>query len=135
MLLNRSAILVCDDEPVIALALAFAVSAVDGAVVGPTASVKAALILLKTQKVIAAILDVNLTDGIVSPVVEHLVKRGVPLIVQTGVGIPAELAARFSSLIVRLKPADPSALVAELSALTVASGDATFRKTCLRNTL
>ncbi len=120
MLLNSSAILVVEDEPIIALALAVAIRAADGEVVGPAASVKAALLLLETQSVAGAILDVNLTDGVASPVVEKLLQRGVPLILQSGIGIPATLAARFPELIVHIKPIVADVLVAELAALIVA---------------
>lgn len=119
-MLNSSAILVVEDEPIIAMALAFAIGDADGVVVGPAASVKAALTLLETHSVAGAILDVNLTDGIVSPVVECLMQREVPLILQSGIGIPATLAARFPDLIVRIKPIIADVLVAELAALIVA---------------
>lgn len=119
MLLNRAAILVVEDEPIIALGLAFAIREADGEVVGPAASVKAALVLLENHCVAGAILDVNLTDGIVSPVVECLMLLKVPLILQTGIGIPVELAARFPNLIVRIKPNIADVLIAELATMIV----------------
>jgi DNA-binding response OmpR family regulator len=88
-LLNRASILVAEDEPFIALDLALAIEDAGGEVVGPAASVKDALSLLDAHSVVAAILDVNLIDGDISPVVECLMERGVPLILQTGVGIPS----------------------------------------------
>ena len=42
-MLNRAAILVVEDEPFIALGLGLAIEDADGEVVGPAASVKAAL--------------------------------------------------------------------------------------------
>ena len=120
MLLNSSAILVVEDEPIIAMALAAAIRAADGEVVGPAASVKAALLLLETQSVAGAILDVNLTDGVVSPVVEKLLQRGVPLVLQSGIGIPAALSARFPELVVHIKPTVADVLVEKLAALIVA---------------
>ncbi len=119
-MLNSSAILVVEDEPIIALALAVAIRAADGEVVGPAASVKAALLLLETQSVAGAILDVNLTDGVASPVVEKLLQRGVPLVLQSGIGIPATLAVRFPELVVHIKPTVADVLVAELAAMIVA---------------
>jgi CheY-like chemotaxis protein len=116
-LLNRRAILVAEDEPFIALDLAFAIEDAGGEVVGPAASVKEALLLLASHPVAAAILDVNLIDGDISPVVDFLMERSIPLIVQTGVGIPPNLAVRFPGLIVRIKPTLASLLIAELDAL------------------
>lgn len=118
-MLNHAAILVAEDEPIIGMALAFAIEDAGGIIVGPAASVKAALALLEKQCVIGAILDVNLTDGVISPVVDYLMERRVPLIVQTGVGIPADLAARFPDLTIRIKPTVADVLVAELASLIV----------------
>ena len=44
-------------------------------------------------------------------------ERGVPLIIQTGVGLPDGLAMRFPGLVVRLKPTIASVLVAQLEIL------------------
>ncbi|WP_310496835.1 response regulator [Sandarakinorhabdus sp.] len=118
-MLNNASILVVEDEPIIGMALAFAIEDAGGQVVGPVASIKSALALLETQGVAAAIMDVNLTDGVISPVVDYLMQRGVPLILQTGVGIPADLAARYPDLVVRIKPVVADVLVAELAALIV----------------
>lgn len=118
-MLDRAAILVVEDEPIIGMALAFAIEDAGGTIVGPAASVKSALALLETQCVRGAILDVNLTDGLISPVVEYLILRQVPLILQTGVGVPADLAARFPDLIVRIKPTPADELVFELATLIV----------------
>jgi len=120
-LLKRLAVLVAEDEPFIALDLALAIEDADGEVVGPAASVKEALALLAKRSVDAAILDVNLVDGDISPVVEYLVDHGVPLILQTGVGLPEDLAARFPALIVNIKPTIATALVKQLEAV-LASG-------------
>lgn len=94
-----------------------AVEDADGEVVGPAASIKEALALLESRPVVAAILDVNLVDGDISPVVEYLVEHGVPLILQTRVGLPADLAARFPNLVVRIKPTRAAVIVAQLEGM------------------
>ena len=109
--------LVVDDEPIISMALGYAITDADGEVVGPAANVKSALALVTTQEITAAIMDVNLPDGIISPVVEYLVPRQVPIILLTGVGIPDELAARFPNLIVWIKPANSDLVVAKIASL------------------
>jgi DNA-binding response OmpR family regulator len=118
-LLDNAAILVVEDEPFIALDLAHAIRDSGGVVIGPAASVRRARVLLETQAIAGAILDVNLIDGDISSIVEYLVKRNVPFILQTGVGVPVNLAARFPDLIVRIKPIVAATLVADLSALLV----------------
>lgn len=111
------AILIVDDEPFIALDLAMAVEDAGCLVVGPAGSVREALGLLEASRVTAAILDVNLSDGDVTPVVDVLVARGVPLIFQTGVGLPPSLKARYPDLLVYAKPVMSERLVEMLIGL------------------
>lgn len=117
MLLNRPAILVVEDEPFIAMDVALAVEDAGGEVIGPAASISEALELLINRNPCGAILDVNLPDGDVTPVVECLVSRGVPLVIQTGIGLPSALAARFPDLVVVIKPVMVTDLVRRLEAL------------------
>lgn len=112
--LDHSTVLIVDDEPFIALDLAMAVEDAGGVVVGPAGSVREALALLEHHQVTAAILDVNLSDGDVSPIVEILVARGIPLVFQTGVGLPQALKTRYPSLLVYAKPIHSDQLVQTL---------------------
>ena len=116
-MLNQLSVLVAEDEPFIALDLALAVEDAGGEVIGPVASVKEALALLADTAVGAAILDVNLLDGDCSAVVEVLADLDVPVILQTGVGLPLGLAARFPGLVVQIKPCLAADLIAQLEAL------------------
>lgn len=111
------AILIVDDEPFIALDLAMAVEDAGAIVVGPAGSVREALSLLECGSVAAAILDVNLSDGEITPVVEILISRGIPMIVQTGVSLPAALKARYPDLVVFAKPVISDRLVEQLLSL------------------
>ena len=113
-MLNCAKILVAEDEPFIALDLALAIEDACGIVIGPVASVREALALIEGQQVAAAILDVNLADGDITAVVEALMALGIPLIVQTAVGVPAELGFRFPNLTVRIKPVLAERVVEEL---------------------
>ena len=116
-MLHNALILVVEDEPFIALDVALAIEDAGGEVAGPAASVKEALALIETRPIAAAILDVNLADGDISPVAERLLVAGIPIILQTGIGLPAELAARFPDLAVEIKPCVAAKLVAQLEAL------------------
>lgn len=114
-MLKQQAIFIAEDEPFIALDLAYAVEDADGRVVGPAASVEEALELLEISPVAGAILDVNLIDRDITPVVALLTERGVPMILQSGIGLPPELSARFPHLTVRIKPCIPARLIEELA--------------------
>ena len=115
--LDQSAVLIVDDEPFIALDLAMTVEDAGGVVVGPAGSVREALALLEKNQVTAAILDVNLSDGDVSPIVEILMARGIPLVFQTGVGLPQSLKSRYPGLLVYAKPVHSDQLVQTLVGL------------------
>lgn len=121
-MLNRLPILIVEDEPYIALDLAFAIEDAGGRPVGPVACVREALALLETSEVAAAILDVNLPDGDISPVVERLSALGCPIILQTGIGLPPALAGRFPNLVVHIKPCRPERLVGELEEMLGTAG-------------
>lgn len=114
-MLKQRAILVAEDETYIALDLVFAIEDAGGQVVGPAASVAEALALLQSNAVAGAILDVNLADGDISPVVETLAALGIPTILQTGVGLPPALEARFPLLVVHIKPCNSEGLIMELA--------------------
>lgn len=116
-MLSRALILVAEDEPFIALDVALAIEDAGGEVVGPTASIEEALSLIATRPIEAAILDVNLIDGDITPVAEALMRLGIPVILQTGNSLPPELAARFPDLIVHIKPCVAAKLVAQLATL------------------
>jgi hypothetical protein len=51
-----------------------------------------------------AILDLNLSDGDVTPVAERLLANMVPVIVQTGGDLPHELRRRYPALVALSKP-------------------------------
>ena len=114
---DHAQVLVAEDEPFIAFDLAVAIEDAGGVVVGPAATVAEALALLESNHVAAAILDVNLCDRDISPVAELLLARRVPVIFHTGLGVPEELSARFSNLVVHLKPLDPEQLIRQLAGL------------------
>ena len=90
-MLSNAPILIVEDEPFIALELKASVEDAGGTVVGPVGSVREAMDLLKTSVVRAAILDIQLSDGDITPVAEALLAQGIPVIFQSGVELPTEL--------------------------------------------
>jgi DNA-binding NtrC family response regulator len=115
--LERMPVLIVEDEPFIALDLASAVESAGGLVVGPAATVREALALLQRTPVRAALLDVHVGDGEVTPVATVLAARGTPVVFYCGHGIPAELKRRCPAAPVFLKPAPVQELVHELAGL------------------
>lgn len=112
---NHSTILVVEDEPIVAVDLAYAVVQFGGTVLGPVPSVACAFGLLETLVPDGAILDAVLIDGEVTPLALHLLARGVPFVVHTGTGLPPALARAAPATPVLMKPT-PSERVAELLA-------------------
>lgn len=117
MLLNQASILVAEDETFIALELEYAITDAGGQVVGPAASVRDALALLANTEISGAILDVNLIDGDCCAIVEALTARNIPMVLQSGLGLPAFMSAKFPGLVAHAKPCRASALVAQVAAL------------------
>ena len=70
-----------------------------------------------TRTVRGAILDVNLADRDITPIAVYLLDLGIPVILQTGTGMPAELAVLFPNLVARAKRNRADQLVAELASM------------------
>ena len=113
-MLKGHRILVAEDEAFIALDIALAIEEAHGLVVGPVAKVAEALALLEQNEVTGAILDVNLADRDVTPIALLLIKRQVPMVFHTGVGIPRDLAVQNPNLVVCIKPTSPDRLIRHL---------------------
>lgn len=114
-MLESASILICEDEPFIALDLVLAVEEAGGVVIGPAASVAEAWTLLAVNRVSGAILDVNLVDGDVTPIAEALLTQFVPVIFQTGLKLPEDFVLRWPNVIVFPKPARPAHLIDRLA--------------------
>jgi ActR/RegA family two-component response regulator len=112
-------ILIVEDEALIALDLACAVEDHDGEVIG---SVAEALALLEMVPVAGAVLDANLRDGVVTPLARRLLDRGVPFVIHTGTGLPADLVETPVVLPVVMKPASARHVVGLLMMKLVRPG-------------
>ena len=71
--------------------------------------------LLTSEKVDRACLDFNLADGEVTPVLELLASKGIPMVVYTGRGLPKDLTSQHPKLTVLFKPLPAKRLVKELA--------------------
>ncbi|MSU89123.1 response regulator [Rhodobacteraceae bacterium 2CG4] len=113
--LRGARILIVEDEPFIALDIAYGVEQVGGTPVGPASTVAQALRILEREQVDGAIVDVDLPDGTIGPVLERL-RPDVPVVVHTGVGLPEPLRQAFPDVEVFGKPTAPEVLAARLVA-------------------
>jgi CheY-like chemotaxis protein len=107
-------ILVVEDEPFIAFDLVLAIEDAGGKAIGPAATVREALELIETFPPDAAILDVNLPDGTVGPVLDAL-PAGASIVIHTGVGLPPEIRAAHPDIPVFAKPTPPLRLLGQLA--------------------
>ena len=106
--------LIVEDEPFIAFDLVYAVEAAGGEPVGPAATVRQALDIIAANGIRGAILDVNLPDGHVGPVLEALAGKAA-VVVHTGTALPPEVKERFPDVPVYAKPTPPVVLAQRLA--------------------
>lgn len=107
-----------EDEFLIAMELDSALRSAGYEVLGPVASVSAALTLLRTARPDVAVLDVNLAGEWITPVAEVLRAMSVPFILASGYGA-ADLQAEpvLRDAINVGKPSRSAHLLKELRAL------------------
>jgi CheY-like chemotaxis protein len=114
--LDQFRILIVEDEVFIALDLLHAVEDAGGEAVGPATTLAQALVLIAADGLHGAILDANLPDGHIGPVLEAL-RPEVAVVVHTGVDLPRELKQRFAHIPVFIKPTPPAVLTGHLATL------------------
>lgn len=113
--LEQRKVLVVEDEIFVALDVAATVEDANGTVVGPVGTVRQAIDLISKQPVDAAILDVNLADGDLEPILDRLKSQNIFVVIHTGGGLPAHLAARYPEVPVFQKPVPPYVLTRALA--------------------
>jgi DNA-binding NtrC family response regulator len=117
-MLSGCRVLVVEDEALVAEEIRLLLLEAEGVPVGPVPSLSEARRLLKEGAHLdAALLDVNLIDGPITPVLESLSARGVPTLVYTGGSLPAGVRERHPDLVALSKPVVPARLIGELRRL------------------
>lgn len=111
---DAALILIVEDEVLIALDLADAVTEFGGRLAGPFATVREAMAALESEVIAGAILDAILLDRDITPVASYLAERGIPLVIHSGTGLPRDLAVLHPDLAVVGKPAAASSVVSRL---------------------
>jgi DNA-binding NtrC family response regulator len=113
-MLNGIRVLIVEDEALVAATLADVVESAEGEVVGVVGSVSEARQMIQRTAFDAAVLDLNLSDGEVTPVLEALQARQAPTVVYTGSELPPRIKQRHPELVTLRKPVLPGRLVAEI---------------------
>jgi DNA-binding NtrC family response regulator len=115
-MLNGLRVLIVEDDPAIATDISDLIERAEGEVIGPVGSLREARQTVKAdQSIDAAVLDVNLSDGDITPVLESLRARSVGVVVYTGGGgLPTGVGERHPEIVVLQKPVQPGRLVGEI---------------------
>jgi len=108
---EQKQILVVEDEALLAELLADNLRDGGYEVVGPALDVATALHLLRTERVNAALLDVNLPGGNVDSIADEMAQRGIPFAFCSG-GTLNNVAARHANRPVLEKPFTAPAMLA-----------------------
>ncbi|MCU6455536.1 hypothetical protein LPN01_15765 [Sphingomonas sp. A2-49] len=104
-------VLVVEDEYMIAEAMSRDLRRAGATVLGPVSDVAGALALLDDEAdVDAAVLDINLGDHKVYPVVDVLLARGAQCVFATG-NDPADVPTAYAAMTRLEKPVDPASIV------------------------
>lgn len=106
MLAGRSVLLV-EDDYLIAEDMACQLKAGGAEVIGPVASVGAAIELIEqTERIDGAVVDINLQGAMAWPIADVLLRRGVRFVFATGYD-SASIPARYAEIVRCEKPATP----------------------------
>ncbi len=114
-MLSSYRVLVVEDEPAVADHIRDVLTEAEGIVVGPASSrAEAQKFVSEGGAIDAVLLDLNLPDGPVTPVLEALFARGIPAVVYSGADVPSPLRERHPDLVALSKPVRPARLITEL---------------------
>jgi DNA-binding response OmpR family regulator len=116
--LQGKRVLVVEDEALIGMVWQDGLLDAGAEVIGPTASVEQALLLVEAagSELSAAVLDINLQGAAVWSVADRLVALGVPFVFATGYGEHCDRGLHAAAPVLA-KPFDPGALVAAVEGL------------------
>jgi DNA-binding response OmpR family regulator len=114
IMLSGIRVLIVEDEPLVAATLTDVVEEAEGEVVGIARSVSEARQMIRRLSFDMAVLDLNLSDGEVTPVLEALQARKAPTFIYSGGDLPARVRERHPELVALRKPVLPGRLVAEI---------------------
>jgi DNA-binding response OmpR family regulator len=114
-MLSSLRVLVVEDDPLVAHHVTDLLTEADAVVLGPFATLGEARQVVKTERAPdAALLDLNLSDGLATPLLEALLARRIPTVIYTGGAVPDVIRRKHPELIALSKPVRPARLIGEL---------------------
>jgi len=113
-MLDGIRILIVEDEPGVAATLSDMVEEAEGRVVGTARTVGEARPMIRMLAFDTPVLDLHLSDGEVTPVLEALHARRAPTVIYSGGELPERIKARHPEFVALRKPALPGRIVAEI---------------------
>ena len=105
----RPRVLLVEDEALVAMMIQETLAEFGFQVLGPISTASEALAAARERHIDAAVLDINLGDGLVYTVAEILAKRGVPFVFVTGYDADS-VNSRFDGIPVLQKPIERESL-------------------------
>jgi PAS domain S-box-containing protein len=109
-------VLVVEDEALVGMMMREFLTELGFPVVGPFSKAAPAIEAVKRERILAAVLDVNLGGEMIYDLADELTGRGIPIVFVTGYGSDA-IDARFASVPILQKPVDAAALQRILNAV------------------
>lgn len=109
------AILIIEDNILLALDLSNVVEDFGGHAVGPATTAEDALRLLETEEIAAAVLDCQIADDDVTQIVMCLAARGIPVVITTITAPPPVIAAILPDAPIFRAPIQPKLALAHLN--------------------
>jgi PAS domain S-box-containing protein len=106
---DQPRVLLVEDEALVAMMIQETLTGFGFQVLGPVSTASEALAAARERHIDAAVLDINLGDGLVYTVAEILADRGVPFVFVTGYDADS-VDARFSGIPVLQKPIERESL-------------------------
>jgi len=124
MLMEDQRVLVIEDEYVVAEAIERTLTRVGAIVLGPVPSVDQAMALLdRGGRIDSAVLDINLGEQKVYPVVDRLLARGVRCVFATGNDI-SDVPSNYKEIARLEKPVEASSIIDALKKIDTTPGGA-----------
>jgi PAS domain S-box-containing protein len=102
-------VLIVEDEALVGMMMREFLTELGFPVVGPFSKAAPAIEAIKRERILAAVLDVNLGGEMIYDLADELTDRGIPIVFVTGYGSDA-IDARFANVPILQKPVDAVAL-------------------------
>jgi DNA-binding NtrC family response regulator len=113
--LQDKAILIVEDNIFLAVDLSMAVEELEGRVVGPAVTAADAHRLLQSEQIAAVVLDCEIADHELTPIVMLLADKGIPVVLQAMSDPPQTIIEKLPDAPILRAPVQPKVILKVLS--------------------